>query len=51
MIDSDALLFSKYIWSTIYGDRPFPTKYFGVQPKKLRALGLQLVSQDKDGDD
>ena len=47
MIDGDALLFSKYVWSTIYGDRPFPTKYFAVQPKNLRALGLQLVSQDK----
>jgi hypothetical protein len=51
LIDSDALLFSKYIWSTIYGDRPFPTKYFGIQPKKLRALGLQLANQNKAGDD
>ncbi len=51
MIDSDALLFSKYIWSTIYGERPFPTKYFAVQPKNLKALGLKLGSQGKDGDD
>jgi hypothetical protein len=50
MIDSDALLFSKYIWSTIYGERPFPTKYFSVQPKNLRALGLQLSSQNKNGE-
>jgi len=51
MIDSDALLFSKYIWSTIYGERPFPAKYFAVQPKNLKALGLQLGSQGKEGDD
>jgi len=50
MIDSDALLFSKYIWSTIYGDKPFPTKYFAVQPKNLKALGLQLDRQVKDED-
>jgi DNA-binding beta-propeller fold protein YncE len=51
LIDSDALLFSKYIWSTIYGDRPFPEKYFAVQPRNLKALGLVLDKQAKDGDD
>jgi len=51
LIDSDALLFSEYIWSTIYGDKPFPKKYFAVQPKKLKALGLQLDTQYKDDDD
>jgi YVTN family beta-propeller protein len=51
MIDSDALIFSKYVWSTIYGKRPFPAKYFGVQPKNLRALGLQLESHGKKRDD
>lgn len=51
MIDSDALIFSKYIWSTIYGERPFPTKYFAAQPKNLRKLGLQLARQDKEGED
>jgi len=50
LIDSDALLFSAYIWSTIYGDRPFPKKYFAVQPKNLKALGLQLDTQYKDDD-
>ena len=51
MIDSDALLFSRYVWSTIYGERPFPTKYFAVQPKNLRALGLKLGSRGREGDD
>jgi len=51
LIDNDALIFSKYIWSTIYVDRPFPKKYFAVQPKNLRALGLQLSSKAKGGDD
>jgi len=48
LIDSDALMFSKYIWSTIYGDKPFPEKYFAVQPKHLKALGLQLDVKYKD---
>jgi hypothetical protein len=51
LIDSDALLFSEYIWSTIYGDKPFPKKYFAVQPKNLKALGLQLDTQYKDDED
>ena len=50
LIDSDALLFSEYIWSTIYGDKPFPKKYFAVQPKNLKALGLQLDKQYRDDD-
>ena len=51
LIDRDALIFSKYVWSTIYGERPFPAKHFGVQPKNLRALGLQLDKQGKKRDD
>jgi len=50
LIDRDALIFSRYIWSTIYGDKPFPEKYFAVQPKHLKALGLQLDKQYKDWD-
>ena len=50
LIDRDALIFSRYIWSTIYGDKPFPEKYFAVQPKHLRALGLKLDKQYKDDD-
>lgn len=51
LIDSDALLFSKYIWSTVYGDRPFPTKYFKTQAKNLKALGLYVDKDYKDDDD
>ena len=51
LIDHDALLFSQYIWSTIYGDRPFPKKYFAVQPKNLKALGLKVDKNFKDDDD
>jgi YVTN family beta-propeller protein len=50
LIDSDALLFSEYIWSTIYGDRPFPKKYFGTQEKNLKALGLKIDIPFKDDD-
>ena len=50
LIDSEALLFSKYIWSTIYGDRPFPTKYFKTQAKNLKALGLVVDKDYKDDD-
>ncbi|MDR0792560.1 MAG: beta-propeller fold lactonase family protein [Chitinophagaceae bacterium] len=51
LIDKDALLFSKYVWSTIYGDKPFPTKYFGAHGKGLKALGLQIDKQSKLDDD
>jgi YVTN family beta-propeller protein len=50
LIDKDALLFSKYVWSTIYGDKPFPKKYFGIQKDNLRALGLQIDTRYKDND-
>lgn len=42
LIDKDALLFSEYIWSTLYGDKPFPKAYFGAHQKGLKALGLKL---------
>lgn len=51
LIDSDALLFSEYIWSTIYGDKPFPKKYFGTQEKNLKMLGLKIDTRFRDDDD
>jgi hypothetical protein len=45
--DKDALLFSEYIWSTIYGDKPFPKEYFGAHGKGLKALGLKADVQLK----
>ena len=49
--DRNALIFSEYLWSTIYGDRPFPKKFFGAHGKGLKALGIKADSQFKDNDD
>ena len=49
--DKDALIFSEYLWSTIYGDKPFPRKYFGAHGKGLKALGLKADPKSKDDDD
>jgi hypothetical protein len=51
LIDKDALLFSEYIWSTIYGDKPFPKAYFGTNKKGLKALGLKIDPNFRDDDD
>ncbi|MDO3627526.1 alkaline phosphatase family protein [Mucilaginibacter sp. BT774] len=51
LIDRDALIFSEYIWSTIYGDKPFPKEYFGAHGKGLKALGLKADPKLKDDDD
>jgi hypothetical protein len=51
LIDKDALLFSQYVWSTLYGDRPFPKAYFGAHGKGLKALGLKKDPTFKDEDD
>jgi YVTN family beta-propeller protein len=50
-IDKDALMFSKYVWSTIHGDKPFPSKYFGDHGKGLKELGLKTDPNAKDADD
>ncbi len=42
LIDKDALLFSKYVWASIHGDKPFPSNYFGAHGKGLKALGLKV---------
>lgn len=51
LIDKNALIFSEYIWSTIYGDKPFPKEYFGAHGKGLKALGLKTDPQFKDDDE
>jgi hypothetical protein len=51
LIDKDALIFSEYVWSTIYGDKPFPKKYFGAHGKGLKALGLKADAGLKDEDE
>lgn len=50
-IDKDALMFSKYVWSTIHGDKPFPSQYFGDHGKGLKQLGLKKDPNAKDLDD
>lgn len=41
-IDDDALVFSRWAWSTVRGEEPFPVAYFGAHGKGLKALGLRL---------
>lgn len=42
LIDKDALMFSKYVWASVHGDKPFPSHYFGAHGKGLKALGLKV---------
>ena len=44
LIDKDALMFSKYVWASVHGDKPFPSHYFGEHGKGLKALGLKVDS-------
>ena len=48
--DKDAELFSRWVWSTVRGDEPFPAGYMGPHGKGLAALGLRL-DPDVRGDD
>lgn len=41
-IDADALMFSRWSWATVHGERPFPEQFFGAHGKGLAALGLRL---------
>lgn len=52
LIDNDALMFSKYVWATVHGDKPFPSLYFGAHGKGLKVLGLKIDPKGvKDEDD
>ena len=51
LIDRDALVFSRWAWSTVRGDEPFPIDYFGPHGKGLQALGLRLDPNAIDDDD
>lgn len=44
-IDKQAALFSRWVWSTVRGDEPFPQGYMGAHGKGLAALGLKLDPQ------
>jgi YVTN family beta-propeller protein len=51
-IDRHAELFSRWVWSTVRGDEPFPEGFMGAHGKGLAALGLRLdpnvVADDDD---
>ena len=36
-------LFSRYVWSTVHGDEPFPIEYAGNHGKGLKPLGLAFL--------
>src|SRR5258708_22993793 len=41
-------LFNRYIWHTIKGDAPYPSKYVGGHGRGLKPLGLALNRNHKD---
>ena len=41
-IDDDALVFSRWAWSTVRGEEPFPVASFGAHGRGLKVLGLRL---------
>ena len=43
-------MFSRYEWSTVRGDEPFPVEYFGAHGKGLKALGLALAPEVDEDD-
>jgi len=50
-IDKQAELFSRWVWSTVRGDEPFPKGYMGAHGKGLAALGLRLDPNVVEADD
>jgi len=50
-IDKDALLFSRWVWSTVRGDEPFPAAYTGAHGKGLAKLNLRLDPNVVEDDD
>ncbi len=50
-IDKEAELFSRWVWSTVRGDEPFPVGYMGAHGKGLAALRLRLDPNVVDKDD
>jgi YVTN family beta-propeller protein len=50
-LDDDAILFSRWVWSTVRGDERFPVEYTGAHGKGLKALGLRLDPNVVEDDD
>jgi YVTN family beta-propeller protein len=50
-IDEDAVMFSRWVWSTVRGDDRFPVEYTGAHGKGLKALGLRLDPNVVEEDD
>ena len=50
-IDKDALMFSRWVWATVHGERPFPVRFTGSHGKGLAALRLKFAPKSRDDDD
>ena len=50
-IDEHAELFSRWLWSTVRGDEPFPIEFFGPHGRGLKDLGLGLAPRGAEEDD
>ena len=50
-IDRQAELFSRWVWSTVRGDEPFPRGFMGPHGRGLAALGLRLDPNQVEADD
>jgi hypothetical protein len=44
-------VFNRYIWWTVKGDAPYPSKFVGSHGKGLKKLGLVLAKNLRDNDD
>jgi hypothetical protein len=50
LLGDKAELFSRYVWSTVHGDEPFPIEYAGNHGKGLKPLGLMLAPEEDEDD-
>ncbi len=48
LLGRKANVFSRYVWSSVRGDEPFPAEYAGNHGKGLKALGLERAEEDDD---
>ena len=48
MLGAKVELYSRYVWSTVRGDEPFPVEYSGNHGRGLKRLGLMHAPVDDD---
>lgn len=51
LIDDDAEMYSRWVWSTVRGEEPFPVEFFGPHGKGLAPLGLEIDPNAPEEDD